>query len=89
MPSPFPGMDPYLERRWRDVHTMLIAYARDAIQPQLPEDLVARVEENVHLDIGGEVLGRRNPDVYVVESPVPWRAIRHWKARMRHGRGNC
>ncbi|MDP6358110.1 MAG: DUF4058 family protein, partial [Planctomycetota bacterium] len=23
MPSPFPGMDPYLEYFWRDVHTAL------------------------------------------------------------------
>ena len=24
MPSPFPGMDPYLETRWRDVHARLL-----------------------------------------------------------------
>ncbi len=28
MPSPFPGMDPYLEAHWRDVHAGLIIYAR-------------------------------------------------------------
>ena len=28
MASPFPGMDPYLERHWRDVHLSLIAEAR-------------------------------------------------------------
>ncbi|MDP6502539.1 MAG: DUF4058 family protein [Planctomycetota bacterium] len=26
MPSPFPGMDPYLEYFWRDVHTALTVY---------------------------------------------------------------
>jgi len=67
-------MDPYLERRWRDVHAGLIAYTRDAVQPQLPDDLVARIEENVHLDSAGEELGTRNPDVFVVESPVSWQA---------------
>jgi hypothetical protein len=29
MKSPFPGMDPYLEQHWRDVHSSLIIYARD------------------------------------------------------------
>jgi hypothetical protein len=24
MPSPFPGMDPYLEAYWRDVHARII-----------------------------------------------------------------
>jgi hypothetical protein len=28
MPSPFPGMDPYLEVHWRDIHASLIIYSR-------------------------------------------------------------
>ena len=44
MPSPFPGMDPYLERFWRDVHAGLIIYARDQLQDELPGDLRARAE---------------------------------------------
>lgn len=47
MPSPFPGMDPYLERHWGDVHTSLVTYARDELQKFLPKDLRARVEERV------------------------------------------
>jgi hypothetical protein len=47
MASPFPGMDPYLEQYWRDVHASLIIYARDQLQPRLPGDLRARVEERV------------------------------------------
>ena len=37
MPSPFPGMDPYLEepRRWPDVHQRLITYLTDALQPAI------------------------------------------------------
>jgi hypothetical protein len=61
-------MDPYLQSHRSGVHTRLIAYAADAIQPQLPADLVARVEENVRLDVDDELLALRNPDVYVVES---------------------
>ena len=48
--SPFPGMDPYLERFWRDVHHRLVTYAADALQPNLPEDLRARVEERVFVE---------------------------------------
>jgi hypothetical protein len=47
MKSPFPGMDPYLEQSWGDVHTSLVTYSRDQLQKALPNDLVARVEEHV------------------------------------------
>ncbi len=68
MPSPFPGMDPYLEAHWRDVHASLIIYARDALQGVLPSSLRARVEESILLEtpqgIGDHPL---YPDVRVVE----------------------
>src|SRR4051794_9288612 len=68
MPSPFPGMDPYLEGHWRDVHARLIIYASDALQGVLPGSLRARVEERVLLEtpqgIGDHPLF---PDVRVVE----------------------
>ena len=44
MRSPFPGMDPYLEPFWGDVHHTMIVRASDAIQKQLPRDLVARID---------------------------------------------
>lgn len=51
MPSPFPGMDPYLEERaiWPDVHASLITYIREALQPQLRPKYVARIGERVQL----------------------------------------
>src|SRR5262249_44972734 len=68
MPSPFPGMDPYLEAHWRDVHARLIIYASDALQGVLPRGLRARVEEGVLLEtpqgVGDHPLF---PDVRVVE----------------------
>ena len=66
MKSPFPGMDPWLEAHWRDVHTSMMTYIRDQIQDQLPVDLVARVEETVSVDFED---GSRSivPDVRVVE----------------------
>lgn len=47
MKSPFPGMDPYLEAYWGDVHQRLVMYLSDAIQVNLPVDLRSRVEERV------------------------------------------
>jgi hypothetical protein len=47
MKSPFPGMDPYLEMRWRDVHASLMVYGSEQLNEQLPSDLQALVEENV------------------------------------------
>ncbi len=71
MPSPFPGMDPYLEAHWGDIHHRLVNYACDAIGEQLPGDLVARMEERVYIESHGE-LAVRYPDVRVVEqSDVP------------------
>ena len=66
MKSPFPGMDPWLEAHWRDVHTSMMTYIRDQIQGQLPSDLVARVEESVSVDCEG-VWRSIAPDVGVVE----------------------
>ena len=57
MPSPFPGMDPYLEAHWRDIHAGLVIYARDALQAVLPGALRARVEERVFLDITDDYHG--------------------------------
>lgn len=67
MSSPFPGMDPYLEKHWGDVHTSLITYARDKLQDVLPADLRARVEERVVLETGAR---KRSifPDVRILES---------------------
>jgi hypothetical protein len=66
--SPFPGMDPYLEQFWQDVHARLILYACDQLEDQLPGNLIARVEERVVLET--EDLDERSvyPDVKIVEA---------------------
>lgn len=78
MKNPFPGMNPWLEAHWSDVHTRLMVYLCDALEDQLPADLVARVEETVEIDSES---GARpaHPDVQVVEddrSQDPTRAGR-------------
>jgi hypothetical protein len=68
MPSPFPGMDPYLEDHWRDVHSRLVIYICDALQDTLPSSLRARVEERVVLESTEEdAKVDRYPDVRVIE----------------------
>lgn len=69
MKSPFPGMDPYLELHWRDVHQRLITYTSDRLQSKLPDDLIARMEEQVYVEPhDGQAEGRIiYPDVRVTE----------------------
>lgn len=50
MKSPFPGMDPWLELFWPDVHTRLLVSLSNALYVQLPDGLVARVEESLRVD---------------------------------------
>ena len=71
--SPFPGMDPYLEAHWGDVHARLITYSSDALQEQLPADLRARCEERVFVDTSAGERRSIAPDVRVIERrrPVP------------------
>src|SRR5262249_45102023 len=67
MASPFPGMDPYLERHWGDVHHSLITYVRDHLQRMLPKDLRARVEERVFVESPEDGYRAIIPDVRVIE----------------------
>src|SRR5438270_523545 len=69
MPSPFPGMDPYLEAPWiwPDVHHGFISGIRAALNPRLRPGYVARVELRVYIsdddDPGREALV---PDLHIV-----------------------
>jgi hypothetical protein len=60
----FPGMDPYLEdpQLWTGVHTSLIVYIRDFLQPRLRPRYVAAIEERVYLE-GPEQ--EKIPDVWI------------------------
>ena len=67
MKSPFPGMDPYLEQHWLDVHASLIVYARDYLEEQLPDNLIARVEERVVFESEESPDHWLYPDVRIAE----------------------
>jgi hypothetical protein len=66
--NPFPGTNPYLEQRWGDMHSALIAYGRDMIQDSLPDDLRARMQERVFIESDVKERGYY-PDVEVYEIP--------------------
>jgi hypothetical protein len=67
--NPFPGMNPWLERFWGDLHTRLISYAADAIQEYLPGDLVARMQERVFVEYDGVLRRGIEPDLVVAKQP--------------------
>ena len=73
MKSPFPGVDPYLERNWRDVHATLIVYMKDQLQPQLGGPLRARVEERLVVEKALDEVRDIYPDVRAFESLPSWR----------------
>jgi hypothetical protein len=69
MPSPFPGMDPFIEgQKWRDFHLMIIAVTRELLGPLLLPRYVVVVEEHVFLSHPSEdEHGGRWPDMFVLE----------------------
>jgi hypothetical protein len=54
MKSPFPGMDPYLESRWSNVHHTLLTFIKMELQPLLPPGLRARTQERILLEDQGD-----------------------------------
>jgi hypothetical protein len=71
MPSPFPGMDPYIESSglWGDFHGAMVIAMRDDLNALLPEEFVATLEvyDWAH-DAKKEKLTRPvEPDVFVWE----------------------
>src|SRR4029453_18683128 len=73
MPTPFPGMDPYLEHPalWPDVHNGLIAELRNTLAPQLRPRYYVALEERTYLAEPAGLAFVSHPDVTVVGSPTP------------------
>jgi hypothetical protein len=75
MPSPFPGMDPYLEGRlWPDVHGSMIYTIRAALAASLPKGYFANIDPYVWLgegDAADDPRTRRGmPDAFVSNGPA-------------------
>lgn len=67
MPSPFPGMDPFLERPeiWPDFHDRLITYICEALQPVLRPRYVALTQDRLFVVESQRPI---RPDISVFES---------------------
>jgi len=72
MPSPFPGMDPYLEGYlWPDCHQRLAGQICDLLTPQISPAYVARLNIYAVADQNpGEDVGIMYPDVDVLKRKV-------------------
>ena len=70
MPSPFPGMDPYLEHPafFSGLDDSLITYIREVLQASLPEPYYADIGDRVWVEVSRRYL---DPDVKVLRSNGP------------------
>jgi hypothetical protein len=51
MPSPFPGMDPYIEsQKWEDFHTRFMAAVSDALVALLRPRYIVEVEKRIYVE---------------------------------------
>jgi hypothetical protein len=74
MPSPFPGMDPYLEDPafWRDFHARFINVCSEVLSDHLPPAYEARIDEQLRLvDHGPQRVTDRIPDVSITREDRP------------------
>ena len=73
MPTPFPGMDPYIESWiWGSFHSNLITAIYDRLNPRLPKRFIASTELFVWRVDKSERLLMGGPDVFVSDrDPVP------------------
>ena len=74
MPSPFPGMDPYLEKPgiWPDVHHTLISGIQGSLAAQLRPKYLVRIDERAYIsDETDETLKAqlRVPEVEITGRP--------------------
>jgi hypothetical protein len=73
MPSPFPGMDPYIESTgiWSSFHHAFINACHDQLNQRLPADYIAAIEERVLMVSESEAATRSRaaePDVAVLHA---------------------
>jgi hypothetical protein len=76
MPSPFPGMDPFLEGsgEWSTFHSLFLSGILEALVPKVRPKYIVRTERHVTVfQEPEEKIGVIVPDVVVIEgeSPLP------------------
>ncbi len=75
MPTPFPGMDPYLESpvRWGGVHLRLIVEVSSQLNRVLPKGFSAEIDQYVRIEEeegDEEYYSKINPDIFIPDSPT-------------------
>lgn len=68
--NPFPGMNPFMECSWPDVHATLITYIRDELSPTLPDDLTSKTETRICVLDEATGTSHYRADIAVLEDPV-------------------
>ena len=72
MPSPFPGMDPFIEMsEWTEFHVQMIVEFQRLLSPQVRPKYVARTERRVYLEHLVELQSTFQPDVQIFKSEPP------------------
>ncbi len=71
MPSPFPGMDPFLEHPaiFPDLHDAMVGYIRESLQARLPEPYYAAVASRTWVELDARFVvpdALPEPDVFIV-----------------------
>lgn len=80
MPSPFPGLDPFLESQlWDDFHTQFVTIIREMLVPRVRPQYLVNVERYVYVTQPDdnqdeeEVVQIIAPDVFVTDAGHGWR----------------
>lgn len=74
MPSPFPGMDPFIESQmWEDFHTRFITTLSESLVPKVRPQYTVSVERYVYVTRDEDVQAIVAPDVAVVDTAAGWR----------------
>lgn len=64
-PYPFPGLNPYFEEQWFQVHPTMVASSLSRLQRQMPQDLKVSIEEGMKISTRFEEDKEIRPDVSV------------------------
>jgi Protein of unknown function (DUF4058) len=72
MPSPFPGMDPYLEDPdlWRDVHGNLVVAIQGALAAQVAPTYYVAIEEHTYIVALDAPRALIRPDTAIIRDPA-------------------
>ena len=102
MPSPFPGMDPFLENQeWEDFHGRFNTAISEVLNRSINPDYFVRIERRVYVEhVGADIETMRRADVSIVarntgpaaglqvgrQESIRWRPVRRGVVRGRQCR---